>query len=548
MSDTVSILRPDGVVGSLNGWAVVQGSAPANTADSVLADNNDDSYVKADAVTGNDNFQVSFGTVALPTLAEIKSVTVRLRLAQAAGAQTILVDLFNHSNYSAITFAVPTSSITTEASAVFTTRPDGGDWTQADIDALKLRIGVNAPDDMRVYAAYIDVAYNQAPVTTVTGPADPDTTTATPDVTWTVADPETDAQVAYEIVVWEASDYSDSMFDASSEAFFGGGSYYSTTLWTYREYIGGGYQDHAPSWRSGDKFASTGAVISAALLATIGNALQNGKTYRAYVRVGDVGRTTTFRFGARSYKQFSTNYSPPSPPSIAVFADDANGRVIVELAAAAGAPSTEYFTLERSTDGGTTWAPVRDAAAVTNPSSGTTTVTVYDYAVPFELPAIYRASATDTGTGSPLVSAWATAASVVLPGGCDTWLKSSSDASLNRAFVTAPDQGSQIKSEGGVFYPQGRRFPIVHLGTHHGETLSVLFSLPDDATYNDLLALWALRETLLIQFPYGDADGYEQHWVRLPADLDLTRLSVSGMHDGQPRRLVLPMIEVAEPA
>lgn len=190
------------------------------------------------------------------------------------------------------------------------------------------------------YASDFTLTVGQPATVTVTAPTGSVTNTSRPTVAWSLSDPEGDPQQTYEVRVESGA--------------------YGTT----------------PG--AGTAVWSTGELASVAARShTVGIDLTNGTTYRAFVRVKTAGQ-----YSAWAYSTFTLALTPPAAPTLAVSNDAANGRVALTVTAGhaeASFPSS-VATIERSDDGGTTWATVRGADAVALPGTPSATPqTVYDY-------------------------------------------------------------------------------------------------------------------------------------------------------------------------
>lgn len=334
-------LRPNGTI-STGGWAINGGSATIHAA---LSDNSDATFVDALAATGQ--FDVEFTTAVFPALAQIRALVAKTRASQVVVNDQILHMTFRITGLAGDAAAggdwKPSSTISTFTGPSKATKVSGEPWTTADIDAIRLAVGagfVSTTDDMRVYEAYIDVTYNEAPVATVTAPAEASTITndSSPNVSWTYSDPETDAQERYRVKVFSAAQYGAVGFDPSTSA---------------------------AAWDSGD-------VVSSATTVEIGSPLPNA-TYRAYVRVADVG--SSGRFGAWDFNEFIVNVTAPPVPVLTATADNTLKRVAL-TATSTGLPAVEFMRFEYSDDAGATWSTVRGGTKVATIGDS---ATIHDY-------------------------------------------------------------------------------------------------------------------------------------------------------------------------
>jgi len=300
---------------------------------------------------------LSFGTFALPAHAQVRSVTPRARL-QNTGYFTVYGRLGVTGGGSFPDEDMGTASnntIMTKTLTARATNPSGGAWSQGDIDSLTFReSGASSGADTSWFEAYIDVVYNEAPVSTVTAPAEASTILddSSPAVSWTYSDPESDTQERYQAKVFSAAQYGAAGFDPST----------SSAVW------------------------ESGEVLSSGTSVDVGAVLSNG-TYRAYVRTADTG--SSGRYGAWDYNEFTVNVTGPPTPTLTATADNTLKRVEL-VATSTGAPAVEFFDFEYSDDSGATWVAVRGATRV---AANGTSATVHDYESPPNTPRQYRARA-----------------------------------------------------------------------------------------------------------------------------------------------------------
>lgn len=353
----LAILRPDGHVSG------------ADAAFGKLNDNSDATYVQ------DSSNRYHFGTVALPALAQVRTVTPRVRHNGGTSPSYFYLYLSTSTSYSdpyfAEQFLTPGNSvIVTEAGAPKPNNPSGSPWTQANIDGLVMEFALSGIGSIRYYELYLDVAYNEAPVTVVTGPADEDggvagnqvTSTTRPTVTFTYTDPDSDAKERDRVKIFSAAQYGAGGFDPETSA---------------------------ATWDSGERF-------TAALSCPIPIDLVNGTTYRAYVKSADAG--SGGRYGAWANYTFTIAVAAPPAPTLVVTAQPANAtgpRNKIDVTRTAHATPTTYMVVEYSDDGGATWAIARGGSKIMNSPDGTT-FTIYDYESIPRVQRGYRAKAVRT--------------------------------------------------------------------------------------------------------------------------------------------------------
>lgn len=450
-------LRPNGT--NFNGWTIVGGSA---SADAALSDDSDATYVEvASGLVGAQSCAVQLEDLSgLPSGALIKQVRARIRMRTKEASQQTNEFRQDLGEYGSGTYhtwkpTVPTA-LTTLTGPWHTTKPGGGPWTDAVIDALGYEIADtgSAAKGFEVAEAYVDVEYNEQPTGTLTAPTGTYTTDSSPDAVWSYSDPESDSQTHYRIVV-EAGDTS---------------------------------ANSAPALDGSEEYDS-GEIAGSGTSATL-PALTNG-TYTVWLRVRQADVSGQAQRSEWDSIVYTLDVAPPAVPTVTATADDVNGRVILtaDSASAAGEEAEEYDF--QWSDDGTTWTDVRDATGIP-PDSGTddTVATVYDYESVPNTARQYRARAAryDSGSGERLVSAWSSSSVQATAVPTNWWLKDPAD----------PDVNAQIR--------------VTEL-VESGDRLEVAWVLLDDDDRDNWTILWNQRTTLLLQ-----SQETEQWYVRLVGD------------------------------
>lgn len=467
------VLRPNADVSVPAGWTV----APSGTAWDATNDEPaaDASYAQHGTGTETAPLRLGFATFAFPALSQIRAVTFRYRVAlpsylagddvvyrtqMQVGATAVVAD--------ALVAGTVTAAIQTLTGAARTANPSGGAWTQTDIDALELALaylsGATGNRTFRLYEAYADVLYNEAPVATVTAPAEGGTAATTrPTVSWTYTDPESDVQERYRIKVFTAAQVAEGGFSPETYA--------------------------TPVWDSGEVFSSaTSAAVPVDLL--------NGTAYRAYVKVADYG--SNGRYGAWDYNAFTVSLTAAVAPGLVATAESALGRVKLDVtpSGATGA----YLVLEYSDDN-VNWRRHRAGDKVAYPA-GPAAMTVYDYELPSDAIRYYRAKSTDIS---------ATATSLPSPVRTATldldrwWLKDPLEPALNRTvYLEGEDFSFVLPEDVGVFAPLGRSRKLVVSGQIRGAEFGGTFFVRGQADYEALADLRRKQRTLLLQNPIGE--------------------------------------------
>lgn len=325
---TVATLRPNAIAADNANWTNQGGAASKNAA---LTDNSDATYIQGTVSDGGNDIgadlfyfddlstqssviRFDLGSIAVPSLAQIRSVTPRVRAAFAnqtgsPNPRLTVREYLNGVVTGADTLSL-SSTITTFTGAARTTNPSGSVWSQSDIDALQLQfgvvwfseVGVADAGNWRVYEAYADVYYNEAPVATPSAPTGTITNTLSPVVTWAYSDPENDVQERYRVKVF-------------TNAIATAGGFNPETA--------------ATVWDSGEVFGNQ-------INATIGVALTQGASYYAYVKVADAGSNgrygnwlgIAFTIGASVGGVTPGPTAIPATPTLAISAfDSANNRM-----------------------------------------------------------------------------------------------------------------------------------------------------------------------------------------------------------------------------
>jgi len=361
-----------------------------------------------------------------------------------------------------------------------------------------------------LYEAYLDIVYNAPPVTTVTGP-NGTAVTATPQITWTAIDPEGDAFERYQVKIFSDTTYLDPSFSPDTSV---------------------------PAWDSGTVFSAAQSVFT-------GSALFNLSNYRAYVRTGSVN--SYGNWGSWAYSSFSTNYpSPGTTGTNSAIPDPINACYVVKFKASGGAVSSDYFELQRSDDGGVTWAYVRNGSFISvtggpvlitspapsivagvgktnpvkvvtgvnmmaNPSTikavGTVMAPVvnleslyYDYETIPLVPVLYRARATHIiGPGQTTSSSWTTIVPTALLVASKWRLKDPTIPAMNLAIEVIPPFTFSRREPQGNFDGMGRYTGIWTSDGQKGIEGSIKIRTRTLTDYNSLWVLVGSGRALLLE-------------------------------------------------
>lgn len=497
-------LRPNATIASsVDGVSIILvGAAAYHTA---LSDSSDASYARSIGSGGGGSVLVGFDDLTLPVLAQVRSVQASIRHNNITGGLTrteAFMSLQDTSNNGLITRYQPasTGTIVTSASTLRTTNLyTGAAWTDADIDNIRGYFqGYCEPSsgETRIYEAYIDVIYNEAPVCVVTGPVEGSTLTDTsqPTVTWTYTDPESDIQERYQIQITNTGN--------------------TVTYWDSLE------------------------VLSAATSRQIGIALANG-TYLARVRVVDVN--STGRYSNWDTNTFTLNVAPPPVPTITATWDATLHRVAIAITQGGPTPVTESYYGQYQDAGDVTWTALRSANPVVWTASP---MSVYDNEAKPGVTRTYRVAAARVVSGQPFISAYSSTASAAIPAATEWWLADPTGAiaGLHLDFHDAVLVMARPENQ-AVFRPLGRTRVVVQAGTITGEEGDLSLSFRDNTSFVALEALRGTQRTLWLTTPYGLAI-----YVRLGATRSASLLLGGGSKLTPKRTVTLSFVEVDRPA
>lgn len=278
------------------GWAV-SGAASIPAA---LADGSDTSYI-----TPGSGFLVSdFNdiTTQLPNLAQIRSARMGIRVAATSGSNGSIsvgwdVRLINGTTpfQQLIKNLKPGSSPSQWWFPWSPYAPDKTRWNLSGINAAEISMLASA--GIKVYETYFQVQYNEAPVTTVTGPSGTVKDDATPIVTWLFSDPDGDLQERWQVRIYTVA-----------QTLVAGFSPDSTTPWW----------DSASMWSRAPSSTSV----------QVPNPMPPG-SYVVYVRTSDAG--SNGRWGLWASSSFTLTGQPPAPPTCTVAVDPANQRTAITV-------------------------------------------------------------------------------------------------------------------------------------------------------------------------------------------------------------------------
>lgn len=181
-----------------------------------------------------------------------------------------------------------------------------GKWTNGT--AYTWSVATQDSNGTGAYSADTAVTGSTPPVVTVTGPPNP-VAGATPSVTWTEVLQAGSVQTAYRVVIESGA--------------FGATPGSGVTVW------------------------DSGVVLSTALSATVGVALANGGSYRAFVIVTQTGAQSS----PWTTRDFTVTYNTPGTPSIVAVWDSTLARCAISVQNRENMLGTDQSSLETGTTG-----------------------------------------------------------------------------------------------------------------------------------------------------------------------------------------------------
>ena len=485
---TVVALRPTSTAANTG---VVTGAGSAHAA---LSDDSDASYVGYQA---GQNSTLGMADLTLPAGAVLLSAVVRVRVARSGvwNLDTVLNGIIGSERSVWVTWSTPTT-------VEMTPRLASGAISDALLDATTLFI-TSTSQLLNVYEAYLDVRYVTVPVATVTGPTGTVTNTTTPTVTWGV----------------------------SLDSDGGAATHAHIKIFTAAQYGAGGF----------DPTTST-ALLDSGVINPFGVTtapLADG-TYRAYVRVAQSVNGVQ-HWSAWAFSGFTISVVRPAAPTMTLTAQPTQGRVKIDLAANAGAATTDRMELQRSVDGGVTWQAVRNQWGDDGLVLSATTATIYDYESLIGTATLYRAAAAHNYSSVYAASAWSATGSVTVTS-TQWWLKDVLRPALNVPIELVTYGEVTRAARHGILQALGATVPVVIADTRAGATGSSVVQTRTNVAHNTLLALAEQTITLLLQGP--DAAGEPNRYIRV-GDLAVSRV-VENINIPV-RRFTVPWVETAAP-
>lgn len=285
-------------------------------------------------------------------------------------------------------------------------------------------------------------------------------------------------------------------------------------------------------------FTATGTKT---VTVTLPDALANG-TYNIYARAlryREDGIVRDDQNGAWSSAATLTMSAPmPVTPTLTVTADQELDRALINVTPIASTGySGPYVFVERSSDSGITWTPVRGASGV-QANYGVAS-SFYDYELPRIQGVSYRAKVEATYSGLVNASPWSSSVNVVI--NADTWnLKAPETPANNVIGVNVVGKPSeQITEDQAVFRPLGRQYPVVVSGSISGWDGQINVTTSTAGEWEILRTLIEAQAVVLLESIFG--------WSKYVRILSGTQSAQFGTQGTPVRNTTITYVQVQQP-
>jgi len=475
----VTTVRPNATASGTSSFTISGGSPTLNAATS---DDSDATFFsKSTSIVGQASALLDFGTTTISASQRVKRCRIRARALTPTADGRINVYLgtrTDNQNYFHSALDIRGLNSNTHFTVPYqTSAPNGEDWSQTTIDGLRAKVTEYNDTGVlgSIFELYIDVDISAQPTVTVSAPTGTITTNTAPDVTWAFADTDNETQAFYEIKVFTAAQYNAVGFNAL------------TSTSTYE----------------------SGEIASSDNTAVVGDLLLSG-TYRAYVRVAKSVNGSPF-YSAFAFSGFVITVTPPSVPTLSASWNSSLGQATLTITGTSPSGYTsQYFEVDRSDDGGVTYATLRYGEDIT--PSASHIGTAVDYEAPRGIVVYYRARAVGVDASSnEFPSAYSTIQQVLITNDETWWFKVIDDPTINLGDVRVLAQlDTNIEEPNTVFRPLGSTRPIVVAGPIQGEDGIYSIKTLTEAEYDAFYPVMVYQGTILVQDPAGN-----QKYVRI---------------------------------
>lgn len=478
----ITTVTPNATAAGASLYSITGGSASIQAA---LSDNADGTYIqKNNTVIGSADLIEDFSSVTIASTQRVKQVRVRARCSTPNDNGKINVylgTLISRVNYfySGLAIRGSYTSPTVFSGPYYTSAPDGSEWTQTNVNNLRVKVEEykDTTDRGKIYELYVDVDIATQPsVGSVTAPVGGVAVTA-PDITWTYVDSTDNSTQEYsQIKVFSSGVYSAGGFNVNTST---------------------------PTWTSG--------IVAGADLNSVVGTLLTPATYRCFVRVAKEINGLPF-WSDWNYSEFTVAYSTQTVPSMAVAWSSTLGRASFTLTGSSlsGSFVSQYHQVQRSDDSGVTYSYIRGGSNITLNASNQGIIA--DYEAPRGITAYYRSRVVAVDTNSvEYPSSWSSVQQVLITNDTTWWFKCILNAELNKGSVRVLKELDVIVDEPNTtFRPLGASKPIVIAGPLQGEDGAYNIKTVTEDEWDAFYPLLTHQGKLFVQDPYGN-----QKYIRI---------------------------------
>jgi len=480
----VNTVLPNATATGASLYTISGGSGTVNAA---LSDGNDATFIqKLSTVVGPADTILDFAAPTLSASERVKQVRLRARVSTPndTGRLNIylgaLIDRKNYF-YSGLAIRGSNTSPTTFTGPYFTSAPDGSEWTQTNINNLRVKCTEykDSGDRGKFYELFVDVDIVTKPSVGVVSAPVGGVSTTTPDITWTYVDTVDNSTQDYaEIKVFDSGQYNAAGFNIATTT--------TTPIWT------------------------SGQVATTELTSVVG-ALLTPATYRCFVRVAKDINGEPF-WSDWNYGEFTVNYTTQPVPTMAVAWSASLGRAAFTITgnSLSGGLTSQYHQVQRSDDEGVNYDYIRNGEEITLNASNQGIID--DYEAPRGITAYYRARAVGVDSNSiEYPSGWSVIQQVLITNDSTWWFKCIEDSDLNLGSVRVlKELDVQVDEPNTIFRPLGSNYPIIVAGPLQGEDGAYNIKTVTESEWDSIYPLVTHQGKLLIQDPFGN-----QKYVRI---------------------------------
>lgn len=430
------------------------GAVTGSSAHAALSDSSDATYVD---FSYGQLAQFELTDLSLPSGAELVFAQAMVRVRKDGDGPGSLVSTV---------IADRTQSSTTAVTWETTTEVGGatvmGGLTDAGLDGATLGVGCLSLSVLRIYKAWVRVCYITKPTVTVNSPSG----------TIAVNKPSVSFTPTFDV-------------HAQTSSFWR-----RVRVFSQAQYSAGGFN---PETSTATLDSGVRSSADSSWLDLSAPRLADGN-YRAYVKVA--ASNMPDQWSDWAYSSFVVDAPEPGVPALTVTADNALGRIKLDLDDTSGDVTTNYFEVQRSTDG-VNFTPVRVSLPNGLIFTSGSPVTLYDYEAPNGVNVTYRARAFNFSNAT-----WSGYASDTAKWESrDEWLKCLLNPSRNLKLTFKSYPGFDAPANQTVFRPLGASKGIAVQdipGPAQGQL--VVFTKSETDRVN-LRALLAEGSPVLLQVP-----------------------------------------------